>query len=93
MRDMPMSDGMEGVAHTLPYDGQVVAGLALPVARLRSLAAPTLVLDGGQTPRMANGAWALADALPDAEHRMLEGEQHGVEPDAIAPVLIDFLAR
>jgi pimeloyl-ACP methyl ester carboxylesterase len=92
MRDMPMWKGMEGVAHTLPYDGQVVAGFALPVTRLESLAAPTLVLDGGQSPWMASGARALADALPGAQHRSLDGQQHGVEPDAIAPVLVDFLA-
>jgi pimeloyl-ACP methyl ester carboxylesterase len=92
MRDTPMWKGMEGVAHTLPYDGQVVAGFALPASRLRSVVAPTLVLDGGQTPWMASGARALADALPDAQHRTLEGQQHGVEPDAIAPVLADFFA-
>lgn len=93
MRDAPMWEGMEGVAHTLSYDGQVTAGFALPTTRLRSLAAPALVLDGGQSPWMASGARALADALPDAQHRTLEGQEHGVEPDAIAPVLADFFAR
>jgi pimeloyl-ACP methyl ester carboxylesterase len=93
MRDSPMWMGMEGIAHTLPYDGQVVAGFALPTPRLRSVVAPTLVLDGGQSPWLASGARALADALPDAQHRTIEGQQHGVDPDAIAPVLADFFAR
>jgi pimeloyl-ACP methyl ester carboxylesterase len=93
MRDTPMWEGMEGVAHTLSHDGQVVAGFVLPTARLRSVAAPTLVLAGGQSPWLATGARALADALPDAHHRTLEGQEHGVEPDAIAPVLADFFAR
>jgi pimeloyl-ACP methyl ester carboxylesterase len=90
MRDTPMWQGMEDVAHTLPYDGQVVAGFALPATRLRSVVAPTLVLDGGQTPWFASGARALADALPDARHHTLEGQEHGVEPDVIAPVLVEF---
>ena len=93
MRDSPMWEGMEGVAHTLSHDGQVVAGFGLPTARLQSVAAPTLVLAGGQSPWLASGARALADALPDAQHRTLEGQEHGVEPDAIAPVLADFFAR
>ena len=37
-------------------DELVAAGFAVPVTRMRSLAAPTLVLDGGQTPWMARGA-------------------------------------
>jgi hypothetical protein len=41
MRDTPMWKGMEDVAHTLPYDGQVVAGFALPATRLRSVVAPS----------------------------------------------------
>jgi alpha-beta hydrolase superfamily lysophospholipase len=93
MRDTPMWKGMEDVAHTLPYDAQVVAGVALPATRLRSVVAPTLALDGGQTPWFASGARALADALPNAQHRTLEGQEHGVEPDAIAPVPADFLVR
>jgi hypothetical protein len=93
MRDSPMWMEMDGVAHTLPYDGRVVAGFAPPTTRLRLVVAPTLVLDGGQSPWMASGGRALADALPDAQHRTLEGQQHGVEPDAIAPVLADFFAR
>jgi hypothetical protein len=74
MRDMPMWQGMEAVAHTLPYHGQVVAVFALPITRLRSLAAPTLVLDGGQTPWTASGVRALVDALPDPDDRTLEGQ-------------------
>jgi pimeloyl-ACP methyl ester carboxylesterase len=96
MRDTPTWEGMEGVAHTLSHDGHVVAvvaGFVLPTARLQSVAAPTLVLAGGQSPWLATGARALADALPDAQHRTLEGQEHGVEPDAIAPVLADFFAR
>jgi hypothetical protein len=51
------------------------------------------VLAGGQSLWPASGARALADAVPDTQHRTLEGQEHGVEPDAIAPVLADFFAR
>jgi hypothetical protein len=88
-----------GSGDTAPYaverehDGRVVAGFVLPTACLQSVAAATLVLAGGQSPWLASGARALAGALPDAQHRLVEGQQHGVEPDAIAPVLADFFAR
>jgi hypothetical protein len=47
---------------------------------------------GGQAPWMQSGAEALAEALPNGEFRLLEGQEHGVAPEAIAPVLIEFFA-
>ncbi len=39
-----------------------------------------------------NAARALVAALPNAEHRTLEDQTHIVKPQALAPVLIEFLA-
>ena len=39
---------------------------------------------------MHNGADALAAALPNAERRTLEGQTHEVEPQVLAPVLVEF---
>jgi hypothetical protein len=54
---------------------------------------PTLVLVGGKSPTwLQNGTWALADVLPNARHRVLEGQRHAVKPKPVAPVLVDFFA-
>jgi pimeloyl-ACP methyl ester carboxylesterase len=92
MHASPMWAGMEQVAHTLAYDGRIVDGLRLQADRVAAVDTPTLVMDGGQTPWMSSGAEALAHALPKGTHRRLEGQEHGVSPDVIAPVLIEFFA-
>jgi pimeloyl-ACP methyl ester carboxylesterase len=92
MRDMPMWAGMEGVAHTLAYDGRIVDGFALRADELRSTTTPALVLAGGQAPWMQAGAIALARALPNGEYRALDGEGHDVAPNVIAPVLAEYFA-
>jgi hypothetical protein len=39
---------------------------------------------------MHNTAVTLANAIPNAQHRTLEGQTHEVSPEALAPVLIEF---
>jgi pimeloyl-ACP methyl ester carboxylesterase len=95
MRNDPMWAELEAVAHTLPYDGTIMgntmSGKPLPARRWASVTTPTLVMDGGASPPFFhNGAQALADILPNAQRRTLEGQSHGVAPDALAPVLLDF---
>ena len=52
---------------------------------------PTLVLAGGESPPfMRETAWALADVIPEAQSRILEGQEHNVAPEALAPVLEEF---
>ena len=96
MRGMPMWPAMEAVAHTLSYDGAVVRddlrGRPVSTARVASVTIPALVIDGGTTPWMSDGARELAGALPDARHSTLEGQPHNVDPGAIAPVLEGFFA-
>ena len=36
--------------------------------------------------------WALAQIIPDARARVLEGQTHDIAPHALAPVLNDFFA-
>jgi pimeloyl-ACP methyl ester carboxylesterase len=98
MRDTPMWAGFEAVAHTLPYDGAIMdgtlSGKALPAQRWASVKIPTLVADGGASgPAMHSAAQALADLLPDARRRTLDGQEHAVDPAILAPVLIDFFTN
>ncbi len=47
---------------------------------------------GGGFPWMREMAQALADAIPDARMRTLEGQEHNANLAALAPVLKDFFA-
>jgi len=52
---------------------------------------PTLVMDGSASfPFMNTTAVALAKAIPNGEHRTLEGQTHEVEAKVLAPALVEF---
>lgn len=94
---MPMWSKLKAIAHTLPYDGAITQGYQLgkplPAKRWASMKIPALVTDGGKSePWMRNGNRALADALPNARYRTLEGQKHDVKAEAHAPVLAEFFA-
>lgn len=92
MRAMPFFGGFEAVAHTLLYDA-AVSGDNRPPKAAASVTAPALVVTGGASPSwFHSGAEALTEALPNAEHRVLEGQSHDVAPDVFAPVLVEFFA-
>lgn len=86
---------MEQIAHTLAYDGTIMGNLMsghpLPEKRWTSVTCPTLVIVGGDSePFFHNGTQALVDALPQAQHHILAGQNHAVDPAVLAPVLIEF---
>lgn len=98
MRSEPMWTQMEALAHTLAYDVTVmadnVAGRPLPAERWASVKVPTLVMDGAESPAwQRHSAQQLAQVLPEAERRSLEGQDHGAAPEVLAPVLEEFLTR
>ena len=65
----------------------------MPTERAARLAVPTPVIDGSPTaecPFMRATAAALAQAIPNAQRRTLEGQTHEVAANALAPVLVDF---
>ena len=90
MRQSPFWPAMEGLAPALVYDAAFVGDFSVPFDRAAGVDVPTLVIDGGTTPWLSNAARAVADAIPGAERRTLEGEPHNVAADAIAPVLEEF---
>ncbi len=93
MRQTPIWPLFESVAPTLAYDNAIMGDGSVPAERLSSVTVPTLVMDGGASPAfMHNAAQAAAHALPNAQHRTLEGQTHDVAPDALAPVLEKFFA-
>lgn len=98
MRLLPVWPRLKGVAHTLPYDGELVAGLQRgrppDPARWAGITAPVLVADGGRSPQwMRAGNAALAAALPGgARYRTVEGLTHNPKAAVLAPVLDGFFA-
>jgi pimeloyl-ACP methyl ester carboxylesterase len=94
----PMVEAMEPIAHTVAYDGRVMLGGSmngepLPTRWTRSVTVPALVMDGGNSPTwLHSAARALVSVLPDVEYRTLEGQDHNVAPEAVAPVLAEFLS-
>jgi pimeloyl-ACP methyl ester carboxylesterase len=85
------------IAHTLLYDvavmGETQRGRPLQRERWASVTLPTLVASGGKSPAwVRNAAAQLAEVLPDAQCRTLDGQRHYVKPDALAPLLREFLA-
>lgn len=85
--------GMLAIAHTLAYDLALTGDGTVPSERLATIAARTLVIDGAASAAWASRACdAVASAVPGARRLTLEGEDHNVDPAALAPFLIDFFA-
>ncbi|ATB41391.1 hydrolase [Cystobacter fuscus] len=93
MRLMPGSwRQLQAVAHTLPYDANVMRGYSVPTERFSSIRVPTLVMNGGKTdPRLKQAAEGVAKAVPNAQHRTLAGQTHNVSPKVLTPALVEFL--
>jgi pimeloyl-ACP methyl ester carboxylesterase len=93
LRQAPFWPALEAMAHTLVYETKIVGDGSVPTELAASVAAPTLVIAGGESfPYMREMAPALADAMPDARARVLEGQTHDIVPQALAPVLEEFFA-
>jgi pimeloyl-ACP methyl ester carboxylesterase len=98
MQVMPVWRKLKAVAHTIANDmmimGEGQRGKPFPPGRFASVKASTLVMDGGKSPPwMRRGIRALADAVPNARYRTLDGQTHMVKAKAQAPVLKDFFTR
>jgi len=98
MRLTPMWRGLKATAHTLPYDWAALGkhttyGASLNPREWASVTAPTLVVCGAKSPAvLQEGSRALAEVLPNAELRELEGISHNVKMNVLAPVLTNFFA-
>jgi pimeloyl-ACP methyl ester carboxylesterase len=91
MSFLPMWSKLKAVAHTLPYDAAILDGFSLPVNLAKTVHVPTLVMGGEKSPlTLRNAVLKLAEAMPNAESKLLEGQNHNVSMKAIAPELIKF---
>jgi pimeloyl-ACP methyl ester carboxylesterase len=96
MRLMPMWKDLRAVAHTLPYDwaalgAHTMYGAPLDPEEWAAVRVPTLVAYGSKSPAtLQDGSRALAEVLPNSALRELEGVNHNVKMDVLAPLLKRF---
>jgi pimeloyl-ACP methyl ester carboxylesterase len=83
---------LKSVAHTLPYDAEIMDGFTVPVERFASIPVPALVAWGSKTdPRIKEAARRIAGAIPGAQPAELAGQSHNVNPAALVAAVTDFL--
>lgn len=101
MRQSPMWPGLEALAHTLAYDGAIMGGTMRgnpqSLKKWSTVTVPTLVMDGtvffGREEGhefLRHAAQEIAAIIPGAQHRTLEGQDHGPADDVLVPVLREF---
>ncbi len=95
MARAPWWAAMVAVAPTLLYDHAATHEISVDPDWRRRWAAitmPVIVCSGDQTfPGMPEAADAVAAALPNASRRTLPGQGHRPAPEALVPVLLEFL--
>lgn len=98
MRSQPFFGAMEAVGPTVAYDGEIMDGLMsgkpLPRDRWATATVPTQIVYGGASEQwIHNGANALREVLPGAEEiQLLDGHNHEVPAEVLAPVVDKFFA-
>ncbi|MPZ81297.1 MAG: alpha/beta fold hydrolase [Actinophytocola sp.] len=89
----PIWPALQKMAHTLVYDDLVMGDSSLPAERMAHVTLPTLVIDGAESPEWARSSvQALVDALPGGRRYSLPGHTHFLVPEAVAPVISEFLS-
>lgn len=85
---------MKQIAPTLRYDARVMGGdFEVPTAELKKIRIPALAIWGSKAkPEMSKANAAIAEAIPGAGHRILEGQTHNVTPAALRPEIVEFFA-
>jgi pimeloyl-ACP methyl ester carboxylesterase len=94
--DLADDPSMQASAPTILNDyailGEHGRGGLTPAEQAGHVSVPTLVLAGGASPQfMLDAATRIANALPHGRMRVLEGEEHVVSPEVLAPVVAEFL--
>jgi hypothetical protein len=94
--DLAEDPSMQASAPTILYDyailGEHSRGGLSPAEQAGHVGVPALVLAGGASPQfMLDAATRIAQALPHGSLRVLDGEEHVVAPEVLAPVVADFV--
>jgi pimeloyl-ACP methyl ester carboxylesterase len=91
-RSQPWWPHQEALAHTLAYDATIMGDYRLPTERAEQVTMPTLVLAGSASfPFLLETAHTLAQVIPQGQVQILEGQEHNVAAEVLAPAMINFL--
>src|SRR3981081_2542242 len=90
MRQAPWWSSQEALAHATVYDATIMGDFSLPRAELARVKVTTAIIDGGMSSWLTKSADEVASALPKGQRRTRAGQQHNVDPAAIAPALVEF---
>jgi pimeloyl-ACP methyl ester carboxylesterase len=99
MSRMPMFKEFGANGLTLTFDYAALGehnmhGRPLQAEEWATVTCPTLVVYGSKTyPVLEHASKALAEVLQNATLRALPGQSHNVSPNAIVPVLAEFVAE
>lgn len=91
---MPMWKGLVAMASTLAYDSEILGnGHSIPHDVLHRVEVPSLVMHGSRGAKpMAAAASEIAGTIPNARLLTVEGQDHGVSPKVVAPLLEEFFS-
>lgn len=90
-RRSPMWAGLEAIAPSLAHDDAVMGDGLVPRERIASIGVPLLAVAGEASPRWLRAAvHDVAEAAPKGAYLTLERQSHMVEPEVLAPVLVEF---
>lgn len=96
-RQLGQDPALPAIAHTIPYDFEVLRDTSEPggsfVDQAAGVPVPALVLSSWTSPEwMTDMSRQIADALPNGRHLHLDDHEPIVTPAELAPVLTEFLA-
>lgn len=97
MKQSPFWAMLEPVGHTIEYDAlcmgkEAIEGGLATTQRWNRVTQPALVVNGDASfPFMPAAADVVAKVLANASRKTLAGQGHGPAPEAIAPVVLEFL--
>lgn len=91
MKRSPNWEGIRKIDFTLAYDYAVLGNGTVPQT-VQWISVPTLVMDGEKSMGFIRpSADRLADLIPKSQRKTIKGQTHQAAPEAVAPLLIEFL--
>lgn len=93
MKRSPKWEGMQKSDFTLDYDYAVLGNGAVPDT-IDQIRIPTLVLVGEKSlDFMRPTADRIAELMPNAQRKIVQGQTHQAAPEAVAPLLVEFFGN
>jgi pimeloyl-ACP methyl ester carboxylesterase len=94
MKRSPNWDAIKTLDHTLAYDYEVLGNGQVPESIVKTIAVPTLVMDGDKSlPFMNATADHVAALNSKMERTTFKGQSHEVNAEVVVPRLIEFFNK